>query len=305
MILLALLLAAPLTLSPPAASPDRPWGSPRHGLSCRLFAPATARQGDRLLVALELRYFPESGSVITKITDWWVSECTHLEATSAAGLVRVLSPVQSGMAPFPGGCGTGPWRDIARPAQLDSFIVPTLTNAGETLSTGMWQFVAVYDNDSHRIRFTHVDAPDSSTVWSGVIRSAPVTIRIDEGIESEIEFITHTGVRPIMDGEQAAWAFDSTTAVHRTARHRPGYLLGRTMDFEGGGNALTISSARWGGLLEYTSSNGILCRASADTIRIRQAVFETSNGDIHLWQPKSGDYRLFWEGTIVIPPVQR
>jgi hypothetical protein len=73
------------------------------------------------------------------------------------------------------------------------------------------------------------------------------------------------------------------------------------LSLRGNGPVCRFSQARSGGLAEI-ATGAYLCKASSDTIHIDQWIGETSNGNFHMWQPKAGDHRAFFERTIVIPP---
>ena len=99
---------------------DAPWGQPLDGFSCHLSAPSEVRQGDTLSVVLEMRHDGANHGTITHIVDWRTGSCTN-----------------------------DWWRDVGRPVDPDTFLVPTLGDDGDQLPTGRRPSRLFREHDPH------------------------------------------------------------------------------------------------------------------------------------------------------------
>ncbi|HEX7880519.1 MAG TPA: hypothetical protein VF720_13985 [Candidatus Eisenbacteria bacterium] len=296
---LALLLLAFLSQ---ASAADAPWGRPLDGLSCRLSGPSEVRQGDTLMVVLELRHDGANHGTITHIVDWPTWYCTTLEIVGADGRVHERRWPTGGRLIVPGHCTNNRWRDVGTPVDPDSFPVPTLGDDGDQLASGRYRVTAVYENRQEHIGGSSPNQPDTASIWSGRIRSEPITLDVTAGAEETVSFVAYTGVRRVVLDGKSAWEWDPATRQLMTASRRPGYHLGRILSLDGNRGGCGFSNATSGGLKEIDCEGSYLSQASPDTIRIYQWVGETSHADTHMWHPQSGDFRAFFESTIVIPP---
>jgi hypothetical protein len=111
----------------------------------------------------------------------------------------------------------------------------------------------------------------------------------------ELQINSHYEYR---DGD---WHPSEKDPIVLRTRVRPGYLIGtRHENFVIGSRAgrQRVTSGIRGGTWDTVGGAFGRAAGNADSVYSDLTVFETSDHQIHLWQPESGDYRVLWQGRI-------
>lgn len=290
----------------PPASDALVAGAAVDGLTCRIVIPSVVHQGDFMQVRVALPYQAPAGSRHFRLLNLPADACAWLEFRDAAGGVHVRYPAVSGMPVFPGSCGENLYLDLRTPRAADSMDVPLLSARGEQLAPGAYDVTAVYSNLRYRGNRAAADSADAPTFWWGTLRSAVAHTQIRAAAPRRITFrVFDDIVRYEAQHGDFSWQWRPARGSDHdvTAEIRPGYFVGHRITVLGGADRQFRSGELSGGTDVMEASGGIT--APTDTILVRIAIFETSEGTPHLWSPESGDYRELWSREIWSYPSRK
>jgi len=321
-------LDGPVKPGETTAPPDGHEGAALDGLRCSMSVfPESVPVGAAVRFTLRLRFDPAGAdpkvNVVNTSPENWRVEFTD----TATGAVFHRFPYDPGMPPAP----TRPENIVT----LRGGVLPThdvtvflLSPRGEQIPAATYRVVATYENTAgHQVEF--VKQPDGSPerrpyrgpwrFWKGKITSGPLTFKVSPAVPEKLVLKTHSaleirhGKQQTPDGKPVetigyAWSWENPTEIRIT--RRPGYRLGRSYvyhvylndeEVRGAGGSGLAGGAWEEGRSESFLPPDIVNRVLAgERLRVAADVdlFETSVPPGHLWEPRAGDYQVFWKSRV-------
>jgi len=176
---------------------------------------------------------------------------------------------------------------------MDLQLVSRETN----IPPGEYRVIATYESDRGSLLYGCWDRNEPPVLWRGRVESKPRSLRV---LVPEYES-TALWINSSYEYRDGGWYFSEKDPIVVDTQIRFGYVLGiQQTNFvilpSGAPERVTIGihSGVW---LTGGAHFGSKAR-DHDRVYSDVTLFETSNHQVHHWQPEAGDYRILWQGRI-------
>jgi hypothetical protein len=198
---------------------------------------------------------------------------------------------------FPSSCSSDDISFLAASPVVMCSMRIQLVSASTRIPPGHYTVVATYSGEHATVSERCWSYDEPPVLWRGRVESAPISLTVGSPEYDAVEL----WVGSHYEYREGRWIASQEAPIVVQARIRPGYLIGmRFTNFVVGphGRARQVSRGVSGGPSMFPPAHFGPRASDKDSVVSEVTLFETSNHQIHLWQPESGDYRVLWEGRI-------